>query len=202
MAKGKGSLKDTVKDEEIVRKGEETSKPTYPFPDGEYGMDSGYRDYSLVKKRIAYRTGKEEDGEDFGKVIEYTTWDDVPCYSSTPEGIFMSYKKLLNLSDFKSKKIIKGVQDLMDIANETDRKINEALKGYTDNLTKQQHEICDLTNSITELNQYVKEQQSRLDKYISMDKEVDKMYEKIKEKTTIIINRDKQKNHRMPKENE
>ena len=60
--KGIVSLKDTVPDSEIVRLGEIKNEPNYQI-DNDYGIKGGYRDYSLVKKRIAYRTGTKEDGQ-------------------------------------------------------------------------------------------------------------------------------------------
>jgi len=206
MAKGKQkgviSLKDSVPDSEIVRLGEVKNSPNYSFPDGNYGITGKYADYSLVKKRIAYRTGTEEDGINNGKVIEYAIFEDVPCYTSTIKGIFESYSQILNLTEFKTKKMKGEISELVEIHQHTQDIISEALKGFEEYLTKEQGKACELTDTIIHLENYIENLESRLDKYKKLDKEIENMYNAIKEKTTIIVNRDKPKNHRTPKENE
>lgn len=204
MAKPKGvkSLKETVKDNEIVRNGEVRNKPDYPFPDGLYGITGKYGDYSLVMKRIAYRTGTEEDEKDCGKVIEYEVWEDYPCYVSTLEGIFKSYARILNLSEFKAKKMKGEISELVEIHKKTYNTINKALSGIDGHLNHYQEEVCTLAdtkqrllNDISELTDIKNSLSKKID-------DIDKMYAEIKEKRTIIVNVDKPKNHRIPKEKE
>jgi hypothetical protein len=52
------------------------------------------------------------------------------------------------------------------------------------------------------LEEDIKQLKERLNKYRMIDKEIDSMFNTIKEKTTIIVNRDKPKTHRIPKEKE
>ena len=65
--KGKQSLAETVDDSEIVDSGEVVAEPNILIDD-EYGISGNSRDYALVVKKIAHRTGKVEDGENEGKV--------------------------------------------------------------------------------------------------------------------------------------
>jgi hypothetical protein len=201
MARGKvkGSvpLKDTVPDNEIVRNGEVRNEPIYPFPDGIYGISGEYRNYSLVKKRLAYRTGTEEDGINMNRVIEYAIWEDVPCYAANIEDIFESYAQILNLTEFKSNKLKGEIKELVDIHRHTDEMISTALKGFSEYLTNEQRKKCQLTDSIIGLEAYITQLKDRLDKYKKLDHEIDNMYKTIKEKTTIIVNRDKPKDHKV-----
>jgi hypothetical protein len=197
--KGIVSLKDTVKDSEIIRNGEVKNAPNYPFPDGQYGISGEYHDYSLVKKRIAYRTGTEDDGEYNGKVIEYYTWEDVPCYCSTIEGIFESYAQILNLTEFKRKKMKGDIGKLVAIHQRTNDMINEALKGYDTYLTKEQEETCKLLGTKLRLREEINEMREGLKEF--KDLKTNAIAE-IKEARTIIVDRDKPKKHRVKLEKE
>ena len=199
MARQKGikSLKETVKDSEIIRNGEVRNEPNYPLSDGEYGITGSYRDYSLVKKRIAYRTGTEEDGVDKDKIIEYVVWEDFPCYVSTIEGIFDAYAKILNLTEFKAKKMKGEICELVAIAQRTHDIINTALKGFDITLNKEQTEVCKLVDTKIGLTEEINRLKAELTKYQKINKEIDEMYTTIKEKTSIIVNRDKAKKHRV-----
>ena len=149
MARGKQkgivSLKDTVTDNEIVRNGEVRNEPNYQIDD-DYGITGCYKDRSLVKRRLAYRTGNKEDGINFGKIIEYEIWEDVPCYVSTLEGIFKSYAKIIDLTEFKTKKMMKNISELVEIHQHTDDKITKALRGIDTYMNKEQTEVCQLAD--------------------------------------------------------
>lgn len=196
MARGKIGLRDTVKDEEIVRLGEVRNEPNYIFPDGIYGISGGYGDYSLVKKRVALRTGNEEDGINNGKVIEYTTYEDVPCYVSTIQGIFESYARIINLTELKKKKMCNDIGEIVNIHKNTQEMVSEALKGYDKHLNKNQREACNLIDTIEMLKKYITEQETTIEKYKKYNVDIDRMYAEIKDKRKIIVDVDKPKKHK------
>lgn len=198
----KQSLKDTVPDNEIVRNGEVKNVPNYIFPDGEYAVTGKYRDYSLVTKRIAYRTGTEEDGVNNGKVIEYTTWEDYLCFSSTLEGIFDSYAKILKLSEFKKKKLMTDIKELIEINNKISDLITKTLSDYDKSFNKDQQETVELLDIKEHLKTSIDEANKTREELLKKNAEVDRLIETIKEKSVYIINRDKPKKHRDKKEEE
>jgi len=202
MAKAKGvkTLKDTVPDNEIVRLGEVVNEPNYIFPDGNFGITGKYADYSLVEKKISYRTGKEDDGKYKDCVIEYTEWKDYPCYYSTITDIFKAYARINNLTAFKTKKLMSTVDELIEIHKNTYELIDKALGDYDMKLSNKQEETVRLADKKLELEDEIEQLRGRIDTYKKLDKEIDKMYNKIKEKTTIIVNRDKSKVHRVKEE--
>ena len=124
--KGKQSLAETVDDSEIVDSGEVVAEPNIII-DGEYGISGGYRDYALVVKKIAHRTGKVEDGENEGKVIRYTKWEDV-SYAGTIFECLRSYQDITNLTKIKALKNCKDYLELEKIYKETNARINQLLK--------------------------------------------------------------------------
>jgi phage-related minor tail protein len=108
-----------------------------------------------------------------------------------------SYAQILNLTEFKSKKMKGEISELVEIHKNTQDKISEALKGFSEYLTNEQRKTCELTDIIIKLESHIKQLESLFEKYIKIDKDIDKMHETIKQKTTIIVNRDKPKNHKM-----
>ena len=206
MARGKlkgiVSLKDSVLDNEIVRNGEVKNLPNYPFPDGEYGITGKPLDYSLVKKRIAYRTGIEEDGINNGKVIEYAVYEDVPCYSSDLVNLFDAYARILNLTEFKTKKMKGDIKELVEIHQRTNDMISEALKGIDTYLSKEQEEVCNLADTKQRLLNDIKELKQQKNEVIKILNDINKIHNEIKQARTIIVDRDKPKKHRIPKEEE
>ena len=200
MAKGrkKGvvSLKDTVPDSEIVRLRKVKNPPNYQIDD-DYGITGGYADYALVKKRIAYRTGTEEDGVNCGRVIEYEIWEDYPCYVSTLEGIFEAYARILNLTEFKKKKMKGNISELVEIHQRTHDMINEALKGIDTYLSKEQEEVCTLADTKQELLNDIKELRQQKSEVIKILNDINKMYNEIKQAKVIIVDRDKPKKRRI-----
>jgi hypothetical protein len=204
MARGKQkgvvSLKDTVPDSEIVRLGEIRNRPHYPFPDGLYGISGKYADFSLMCKRIAYRTGTEEDGVNCGKVIEYKMWEDYPCYISTLEGIFKAYAKILNLSEFKTKKMNGDIKELVEIHRKTQDTINKALSGIDKELNYYQEEICTLSDTKQRLLNDINDLKKIKEGIASKITDIDRMYEEIKDKRKIIVDVDKPKKHKIKEE--
>lgn len=199
-AKGVVSLKDSVPDSEIVRLGEIRNKPDYPFPDGKFGIVGKQKDYSLVTKRIAYRTGTVEDGVNNGKVIEYEAWEDYPCYVGTLEAVFESYAKILNLSEFKNKKMIGEIRELVEIHQNTHNIINKALKGIDAYLTKEQLEICELADTKQRLLEDIAQLKNLKTDCIKVADEINQLHLDIKEKHKIIVDVDKPKKHSIKEE--
>lgn len=200
MAKGKQkgivSLKDSVPDSEIVRNGEVKNPPNYQIDDN-YGITGGFRDYSLVKKRIAYRTGTEEDGDGCGKVIEYEVWDDVPCYVSSLESIFNSYAKIINLTEFKTKKMKGNISELVEIHRNTQDMISKALNEMDTYMNKEQTEVCQLADVKETLLNDIKELQKRKVDITKVLDDIDRMHKEVKKATSIIIDRNKPKKRRV-----
>ena len=205
MAKGrpKGikSLKDTVPDNEIIRNGEVKNEPNYQIDDN-YGITGGFRDYSLVKKRIAYRTGTEDDGVNCNRIIEYEIWEDVPCYVSTLEGIFKSYAKIIDLTEFKTKKMMKNISALVEIHRNTQDMISKALKGIDIYMSKEQGEICSLADTKQRLLNDIKELQKQKNNITKILYDIDRMHKEVKKATAIIVDRNKPKKHRVKLEDE
>ncbi|HZK00051.1 MAG TPA: hypothetical protein VFC79_08590 [Tissierellaceae bacterium] len=201
MAKGKPkgvvSLKDTVPENEIIRNGEIRNEPNYIFPDGEYGITGSYADYSLVKKRTAYRTGKAEDEQYKGKVIEFEAWEDVPCYTDSFERIFDAYARILNLTEFKKKKIKGNISEVVEIHQRTNNMISKALKGIDTYLSKEQGEICSLADTKQALLNDIKELQKRKTDITKVLDDIDRMHGEVKKATAIIVDRDKPKKRRV-----
>ena len=65
--------------------------------DEEFGISGKTYDYAVVQRKIAHRTGKEEDGVNKDKVIRYIRWEDCK-YSSTISGCLEIYKRTSNLN--------------------------------------------------------------------------------------------------------
>lgn len=199
--KGVVSLRDSVKDSEIIRLGEVRNEPNYRI-DENYGISGGYADYSLVKKRMACRKGTEDDGVNFEKVIEYEMWEDYPCYMSTLEGIFKSYAKFLNLSEFKTKKMNGDINELVAIHRNTNDKINKALCGLDNFLNDTKEEVCNLADTKQKLLSEINELKTIKNNMKNMISDIDKMYAEIKDKRKIIVDIDKSKKHKEVKEEE
>lgn len=202
-SKGKVSLKETVPEDEIVKLGEVKNEPNYIMPDGLYGISGGYMDYSLVKKRIAYRTGNTDDAENEGKVIEYTTWEDVPCYKSTLQGIFEAYAKILNLSEFKRKKLMQSISDLIEINKKTKDKIYKSIGNYDVLFTNEQNDILSLLDKKESLLKDINDLQDIKEEYVKSLNDLEQLKNEIKERRKIIVqDMPKQKKHRLKLEEE
>ena len=201
MARGKQkgivSLKDTVPENEIVISDQIINEPNYTFPDGEYGILGKDRCYSLVKKRIAYRTGKEEDGINCGKVISYTIWEDAPCYTEDYVTLFDAYARILNLTEFKTKKIKGNISEVVEIHQRTNNMISKALKGIDTYMSKEQTEICSLADTKQRLLNDIKELQKQKNNITKILDDIDRMHKEVKKATAIIVDRDKPKKRKL-----
>lgn len=122
----KTSLKDTVHESEIVISNEVRNTPNFAI-DEDYGIIGKYLDYALVRRKVAHRRGKEEDGENNGKVIRYTNWEEL-SYSSTIEGALLSYARRKELEDFTMLSQCTDINKLTEIRSNIESNINKVLK--------------------------------------------------------------------------
>lgn len=120
------SLKDTVHEREIVISNEVRNTPNFII-DEDYGIVGKYLDYALVRRKVAHRRGKEEDGENNGKVIRYTNWEEL-SYSSTIEGALLSYARRKELEDFTMLSQCTDINKLTEIRSNIESNINKVLK--------------------------------------------------------------------------
>ena len=194
MAVGK-SLADSVPESEIINLGEEINPPNILIDDN-FGINGMFGDYALVKKGTSYRTGKEEDGINQGKVIRYTKWAVVEtwCYGSTIFDILKNYTKYNNLCKTKALKKCKDFNEIEKIYIETNNTINNFLSNYTD-MNKKQSSMSELINSMNVL-------KKKLDEANKVLEEVDDLHELVKKKRRIIVKDTEPTKHRNKKEKE
>lgn len=183
----KMDLAKTVPEEEIVISDEIVNKPNIVI-DNEYGIVGNFRDYTLVKKTTAHRTGKEEDVVNCGKVIRYTKYVDVN-YSSTLEGVMNNFLKIRTLEKTKELNMT-GFEEVIAIYRETQEIIMDALH------------MClgDSNSVVAQLHDDTSKMKKALSDVESVLREADKLHELCKEKRAIIIKDTEPKKHRMPKE--
>lgn len=184
--KGKQSLAETVDDSEIVDSGEIVGEPNILIDD-EYGISGGYRDYALVIKKIAHRTGKVEDGENEGKVIRYTKWEDV-LYGNSIFDCLRSYQDITNLTKIKALKNCKDYLEIEKIYKETNAKINQFLKHQ--DMSKEAKDALNLMDTINQLH-------DELNKAKEVIKDANDFKAWIKEKRQILISDTEPKKHRI-----
>lgn len=184
--KGKQSLAETVDDSEIIDSGEVVGEPNILIDD-EYGISGGYRDYALVIKKIAHRTGKVEDGENEGKVIRYVKWEDV-LYENSIFGCLRSYQDVVNLTKIKALKNCKDYLEIEKIYKETNDKINRFLKHQ--DMSKETRDALNLMDTINQLNE-------ELSKAKEVIKDANEFKSWIKEKRQILIKDTEPKKHRV-----
>ena len=189
--KGKQSLADTVDESEIIESGEITSEPNILIDD-EWGIRGGYRDYALVTKKIAHRTGKEEDGENCGKVIRYTKWEDIN-YAPTVFKCLQNYFDYVNLSKFKQLKFESNFNKVTEIYESTQSDIRKCLKEIS--LSKATTLCGELIDEIDKL-------RSELDESRAVIKEINDFREEFKKSRQILIKDTEPKKHRTQKEKE
>lgn len=123
--------------------------------DEEYGITGKYADYAVVQRKIANRTGKEEDGVNEGKVIRYIRWEDCK-YSSTISGCLEIYKRTSNLNKISKLKKCRDFAVIESILKETNDVVDNFLKNHND-LNNQQSQIADMMDTINELKSKIKE---------------------------------------------
>jgi hypothetical protein len=196
MARGKQTLAETVKPEDIIATEEETGSIPFFIIDDEYAISGGYGDYALVIKKSASRQGKEENGEDKNKVYTYYKWNELK-YLPTVEGVIETYAEVKERN--LNKKLIKSkdLQDLIQIRLEIKDIIHKALSLKTmDNQTK---EVCDLTDTIQKLKGTINETKADLKELRNLKNQT---ISEIKEARKIIVDRDKPVIHRVKLEKE
>ena len=174
----KETLASKVSPEEIVISNEEVNPPNMLIDDT-YGVIGDEFDYQLVEKKVAYRTGKSEDGENEGKVIQYIAWTPVKThiYGRTPFAILENYSKYIVGNKFK--KLHKAsFDDVKQIYLDTQATIRQALKSsqFTDDI-KQQGTLIDEIELL----------KSKLKQVNDILEEADELRELIKSKRKIIM---------------
>jgi hypothetical protein len=155
--------------------------------DDDYGISGNSRDYALVVKKIAHRTGKVEDGENEGKVIRYTKWEDV-SYAGTIFECLRSYQDITNLTKIKALKNCKDYLEVEKIYKETNAKINQFLKHQ--DMSKETKDAISLIDTINQLH-------DELNKAKEVIKDANDFKAWIKEKRQILISDTEPKKHRM-----
>ena len=191
MAKPKGikSLSESVDASEIVVTEEEMGTVNFMIDD-DYACSGNYGDYSLVERKIAYRTGKQEDGENEGKVIQYIKWEVVSphSYGRTPFAILENYAEYINLKKFKKLNKEKDFDAVKQIYLDTQSTIRKKMKStqFTSDIV----EHGTLIDEIAELKAKLKEVNDVL-------AEADELRDLIKSKRRIIIGETEPKKHRL-----
>lgn len=174
----KQTLADTVDESEIVDLGEVENEPNILIDD-DFGITGKYLDYALVQRKVAHKTGKEEDGINNGKVIRYTKWEDCK-YSGDIFGCLRMYQKISNLNKISKLKSCKDFKVIEDIFKSTDDTINKFFKGYGD-MSNQQQEMAGLIDMVNLLKLRIKESNKVFDA-------VQELHELVKAKRKIVIN--------------
>lgn len=192
---GKLSLKDTVDTSEITDLGEEINIPNIILEESAesgYGILGSSNDYSLVAKRIAYRSPKEEDNVDPKyKAIKYIKWEDYPYYSNTLLGCVNGWIEKRSLTKVKALKKAK-FGEVEKIYNETRVMVRKAMKSLSinGNNTKEAMQMDNYNKLLEETN--------RIKSIIA---EADSLHDLIKEKRKIVIKDTEPTKHRTKKEN-
>ena len=184
----KQTLAETVDPSEIVTSNEEQNPPNIMITD-DIGIIGGYGDYALVEKKIAYKTGKLEDGEDnIGKVIQYTRWYDIG-YFATIFDCVKAYCKYRNLTKIKELEKVKDFKLIEQIFIDTNETVTKFLNNYS-KMTDANSNALSLMDTINEL----KRKTDEINKVLS---EADDLRELIKSKRQIIIKETEPKKHRL-----
>ena len=190
----KETLASTVSEEDIIDLGEEENAPNFLI-DENYGGLGRYGDIALVERKIAYRTGKPEDGVNEGKVIRYIKWTNVEphTYGRTIFDVLNNYDKYVSHIKFKQLNKSQNFDDVKQIYLDTQATIRQALKSsqFTDDIKQQGtllNEIADLKSKLKSIN--------------SVLEEAEELRELIKSKRRIIVGETEPKKHRTPKEEE
>lgn len=174
----KETLASTVDEKDIVDLGE-VGTVNYMI-DENYAITGDEYDYALVEKKVAYKTGKKEDGVNEGKVIKYTTWQTVKThiYSNTPFGVLENYAKYIVGNKFKKLNRSNNFDDVRQIYLDTQATIRKALESsqFTDDINQKGK----LVDEIVEL-------KAELKKVRAILKEADELHELVKAKRKIVI---------------
>lgn len=185
----KETLASTVDPSEIVDLGEEVNIPNYLI-DETYGVLLDEYGSTLVERKISYRTGKESDGENEGKVIQYISWTPVKThiYGRTIFDAFDNYAKYVTGRKMKELNRCTNFDEVKQIYLDTQSTIRKALKSteFTSDVKTQ----ATLIDEIAELKAKLKEVNGVL-------AEADELRDLIKSKRRIIIGETEPKKHRL-----
>ena len=185
----KETLASQVRTEDIIISNEEINIPNYLIDD-EYGILIDEYNSTLVERKIAYRTGKESDGENEGKVIQYISWTPVKThiYGRTVFDAFDNYAKYVTGRKIKELSKCTNFDSVKQIYLDTQSAIRKAMKS-----TKFTSDIVEhgtLIDEIAELKAKLKEVNDVL-------AEADELRDLIKSKRRIIIGETEPKKHRV-----
>lgn len=190
------TLKDSVNENEIVNSDKVVNEPNILLEESDesgYGIIGKYGDYSLVVKKIAYRSITDEDNFDKKyKVVKYATWVEYPCYNGTLLGIINDWIAKRNLSKIKALKKA-DFSKVEEILNETKSIVEKAMNNIDVSDNEKQSAIqSDNYNALLNKTKRIKE----------IIKEADSLHELVKEKRKIVIKDTEPKKHRTPKDSE
>jgi len=190
----KETLASQVRTEDIIISNEEINIPNYLIDD-EYGILIDEYNSTLVERKIAHRTGKETDGENEGKVIQYIAWTPVKThtYGRNIFGALENYAKYVTGTKMKQLKKSTNFDDVKQIYLDTQSTIRKAMKSTQFSSDIVEHGT--LIDEITEL-------KAKLKSINDVLKDADELRELIKEKRRIVISETEPKKHRTKKEEE
>lgn len=194
MARGKKSLLETT-DLPIITTDKEGGQIPYFIIDDEWGIACDERNEILVKKKIASRTIKNENGEE-DHIEQYIMWEPIVYPDTFTKAIEIYADKK---GKEKKSKLIKSkdYNDLISIQNEIKSTIASALdfKGVNKDFLS----ITSILDERTKLEEELKMLKETKEQVLS---ETDKLLQLVKEKRSIIISNTEPKKHRTPKEEE
>ena len=185
----KETLASTVRPEDIIISNEEINIPNYLIDD-DYGILIDEYNATLVERKITYRTGKESDGENEGKVIQYISWMPVKThiYSRDIFGAIENYSKYVTCSKMKKLHKCTDFNAVKQIYLDTQSTIRNAMKSTQFSSDIVEHGT--LINEIAEL-------KSKLKAINDVLAEADELREMVKEKRRIVIAETEPKKHRL-----
>ena len=185
----KETLASTVDPSEIVDLGEEVNVPNYLIDDT-YGILLDEYGSTLVERKISYRTGKDEDGINEGKVIQYISWMPVKTHIYG-KNVFDAFENYSHYTTGKALKQLKKCADfnaVKQIYLDTQATIREAMKS-----TKFSSDIVEYGTLINE----IAELKSKFKAINNVLAEADELREMVKEKRKIVIAETEPKKHRL-----
>lgn len=185
----KETLASQVRPEDIIISNEEINIPNYLIDD-EYGILIDEYSSTLVERKISYRTGKESDGENEGKVIQYIAWTPVKThtYGRNIFGALENYAKYVTGTKMKQLKKSTNFDEVKQIYLDTQSTIRKAMKSTQFSSDIVEHGT--LIDEIVELKAKLKEVEDVL-------AEADELRDLIKSKRRIIVGETTEKKHRV-----
>jgi hypothetical protein len=177
----------------VITDNEEGTIPYFVL-DNEWGVSCDERQEILVRKRIANRTIKDEEGND-DHIEQYFMWDSVSYCNSFTHIIQCYYERASRIEKKKLQKTT-NFDDIKNIYIDVNKKISQALS--SDGVNKEFMSIASILDDKAKLKE---ELVSLKEKKEKVEKETDKLLQLIKDKTSIIISRTEPTKHRVKKEN-